>query len=125
MDIGQRIDVIKQGAELAQKSGALTLDDAYNAKVALMSIESNGPNMDAIDELIKTLEKGRTNGAYSFQDCYYIYIAINAQYHDYAPLFKTWFREGIEHKIIESAIVFWFCDVDYNGESKIDDYFNK
>lgn len=54
-----------------------------------------------------------------------IYIAINAQYHDYAPLFKTWFREGIEYKIIESAIVFWFCDVDYNGESKIDDYFNK
>ena len=77
MDIGQRIDVIKQGAELAQKSGALTLDDAYNAKVALMSIESNGPNMDAINELIKTLEKGRTNGAYSFQDSYYIYIAIN------------------------------------------------
>lgn len=53
-----------------------------------------------------------------------IYVAINAQYHDYSALFKSWYREGIEHKIIESAIVFWFCDVDYEGESKIYDYFD-
>lgn len=53
-----------------------------------------------------------------------IYVAINAQYHDYAALFKSWYREGVEHKIIESAIVFWFCDVDYKGESKIYDYFD-
>lgn len=53
-----------------------------------------------------------------------LYVAINAQYHDYAPLFKSWYREGVEHKIIESAIIFWFCDVDYVGEAKIYDYFH-
>lgn len=53
-----------------------------------------------------------------------VYVAINAQYHDYSTLFKSWYREGIEHKIIESAIIFWFCDVDYEGDSKVHDYFH-
>lgn len=52
-----------------------------------------------------------------------IYIAINAQYHDYEELFKYWFGSNIEDKIIESAIVFWFDDVDYKHESKVYKYF--
>lgn len=51
-----------------------------------------------------------------------IYVAINAQYHDYAMLFKTWFTNGLEHRIVESAIVFWFKDPDYKG-NKLADYF--
>lgn len=35
-----------------------------------------------------------------------VYVAINSQYHDYAELFKDWFGDGIEQKIVESAIVF-------------------
>ena len=35
-----------------------------------------------------------------------VYVAINSQYHDYAELFKNWFGDGIEQKIVESAIVF-------------------
>lgn len=54
-----------------------------------------------------------------------IYVAINAQYHDYAELFKTWFGSNIDHKIIESAIVFWFKDADYNKGSKIWNYFKE
>jgi hypothetical protein len=52
-----------------------------------------------------------------------IYVAINAQYHDYSALFKSWNRNNVDHRIIESAIVFWFCDVDYPGKSKVFDYF--
>lgn len=51
-----------------------------------------------------------------------IYLAINAQYHDYCMLFKTWFGSNAEPKIIESAIVFWFKDEDSNKDSKIIDY---
>ena len=51
-----------------------------------------------------------------------IYLAINAQYHDYCALFKTWFGSNAEPKIIESAIVFWFKDEDSNKDSKIIDY---
>jgi len=41
-----------------------------------------------------------------------MYVAVNSQYHDYAELFKNWFGDGIEQKIVESAIVFWFKDAD-------------
>lgn len=52
-----------------------------------------------------------------------MYVAINAQYHDYALLFKSWFGDNIDHKIIESAIAFWFNDDDYMHTSKVHEYF--
>jgi hypothetical protein len=57
---------------------------------------------------------------YSVED---VYIAINAQYHDYCSLFKLWFGDNIENKIIDSAIKFWFMDVDYQGGNKVHKYF--
>ena len=54
-----------------------------------------------------------------------MYIAINAQYHDYALLFKSWFGDNIDHKIIESAITFWFKDEDYKHASKVKEYFKE
>ena len=49
-------------------------------------------------------------------------VAINSQYHDYAELFKNWFGDGIEQKIVESAIVFWFKDADCKAENKVVEY---
>ena len=54
-----------------------------------------------------------------------IYIAINAQYHDYISLFKMWKLDNLDCKIIEAALIFWFCDEDYIGHSKLSHYFNK
>ena len=54
-----------------------------------------------------------------------IYVAINAQYHDYEELFKTWFGSNIDSKIIESAIVFWFKDTDYKKGFKLTEYFKE
>ena len=53
--------------------------------------------------------------------CDDVYVAINAQYHDYSTLFHKWFND-IDDKIIKSAIVFWFMDEDYTG-NKVKDYF--
>lgn len=52
-----------------------------------------------------------------------VFVAINAQYHDYCELFKAWFGDNIDNKIIESAINFWFKDDDYKGGSKVWKYF--
>ena len=52
-----------------------------------------------------------------------IYVAINAQYHDYGKLFEHWFGSHIDSKLIESALVFWFGDVDYPHASKVSKYF--
>jgi cobalamin-dependent methionine synthase I len=54
-----------------------------------------------------------------------VYIAINAQYHDYCALFKSWFgMTNIDEKIITSALVFWFKDPDYSKGSKVRNYFD-
>ena len=53
--------------------------------------------------------------------CDDVYVAINAQYHDYSTLFHKWFND-IDDKIIKSAMVFWFMDEDYTG-NKVKDYF--
>lgn len=52
-----------------------------------------------------------------------VYVAINAQYHDYAKLFEEWFGGNIDNKVFESAITFWFKDVDFDGD-KIWEYFH-
>lgn len=55
--------------------------------------------------------------------CTDLYIALNAQYHDYCPLYRQWFGNQAESKIIESAITFWFKDDDYIKGSKVMNYF--
>lgn len=50
-------------------------------------------------------------------------FAINAQYHDYAKLFEEWFGGNIDNKVLESAITFWFKDVDFDGD-KVWEYFH-
>lgn len=44
---------------------------------------------------------------------------------DYAELFKNWFGDGIEQKVVESAIVFWFKDADSKAENKVVEYFKE
>lgn len=53
-----------------------------------------------------------------------VYVAINAQYHDYCELFKAWFEDSVDSKIIESAINFWFKDDDFKSGCKVWKYFN-
>nr|UWG04647.1 MAG: hypothetical protein [Bacteriophage sp.] len=52
-----------------------------------------------------------------------VYVAINAQYHDYAKLFEEWFGGNIDNKVFESAITFWFKGVDFDGD-KVWEYFH-
>lgn len=41
-----------------------------------------------------------------------MYVSLNANYHDKCTLFKKWFAEEYEEKIIEDAISFYFLDED-------------
>lgn len=47
------------------------------------------------------------------------------QYHDYVELFKSWFGDNVDQKIIESAIIFWFKDVDCKSRNKVVSYFKE
>ena len=71
-------------------------------------------NYDALKTQIEELKTQVAVGA-----------AINAQYHDYCKLFEKWFGKGnFDDMIFESAIDFWFDDVDF-GEDKLWKYFNE
>lgn len=78
---------------------------------------------------IFTMEKAKEvlehhhNTMYTKPSVEEVYIAINAQYHDYCPLYKQWFGSNADNKIIESAILFWFKDEDYHKGSKVLNYF--
>ena len=51
-----------------------------------------------------------------------VYVAINATYHDFCGLLKSWFGSNIDERVIMLAITFWFKDDDYQG-NKLMDYF--
>lgn len=83
---------------------------------------------DAIDAEIAPLTQEQQNMLLSNQDYVNNYnalqsVAINAQYHDYAKLFEEWFGGNIDNKVFESAITFWFKDVDFDGD-KVWEYFH-
>lgn len=65
---------------------------------------------------------GSANGVNAPTD---VYVAINSQYHDYVELFKSWFGDNVDQKIIESAIIFWFKDVDCKSRNKVVSYFKE
>lgn len=75
MELQERINVLIQSAELAQKRGALTLNDAYYAKQAVDALKSNTALKDAFEILIKIAEIGQKNGVYTLRDAYFIHLA--------------------------------------------------
>lgn len=69
----------------------------------------------SINDAKKVHEKYVRNISNSY-NCWDVYVALNAQYHDYAKMYKEWYGnitdEEITNKIISSAVIFWFKDED-------------
>lgn len=109
--------------EEVHESGLSDYENTIMDKVKhLYHIEDGKKCQGEIFTLDKAKEiKSRYRGIISNNvSCYEIYYAINSHYHDYCKLFKLWFND-FESKIIEAAIMYWFRDEDYLGESKIKD----
>lgn len=49
----------------------------------------------------------------------------NEHYHNCSELFKSWFGEDIDQKVIEAAILFWFKDDDCKSNSKLWNHFKE
>lgn len=75
MELQERINILIQGAEVAQKNGALTLDDAYYAKQAVDAFKNNVSLKDAFSILTKIVNIGQKKGVYSLRDAYFLYLA--------------------------------------------------
>lgn len=94
-----------------------TVEEMYHVKGDKKYV---GENFD-MDKAHKVYEKLRDADSYTIGD---IYVAINAQYHDYCELFEKWFGSNFDEKIIASAVDFWFEDDDFDG-NKVWKYFNE
>ena len=88
--------------------------------------------MEIIEKQVEKVKEVPTDGYYRYRGILPtsvttadVYVAINSQYHDYAELFRSWFTDGIEQRVIESAIVFWFKDADCKSENKVVEYFRE
>lgn len=87
-------------------------------KVKVVPEGYNGAGMDGYG---RRDVNGKANAGLTLGD---IYVAINAQYHDYCELFEKWFGSNFDEKIIASAVDFWFEDDDFDG-NKVWKYFNE
>lgn len=86
MKLIERLNVLIQAATLSQKSGALTLEEAVNAKNAIDTISSGVINQDyakAINILIEIAVASQKKGAYSLKDAHMIYIAIDGMENEF------------------------------------------
>lgn len=75
MDLQERINVLTQGAEIAQKNGILTLDEAYYAKQAIDALKNNVSYKAAFEILIKLAQTAQKKGAYTLRDAHILYLA--------------------------------------------------
>lgn len=75
MELQERINVLTQGAEIAQKNGALTLDEASYAKQAIDALKNNVSHKAAFDILIKIAQTAQKKGVYTLRDAYLLYLA--------------------------------------------------
>lgn len=76
----------------------------------------------SIEDAHEVAAKYKTSIPSSYNICD-VYVGLNASYHDMCKLYKSWFPDNYEERIIETAITFWFKDEDY-GEGKVWEYFD-
>ena len=77
MELQERINVLIQGAELAQKAGVLSLDEAYYAKQAIDALKNGISLKDAFEVLIQVITIGQKKGVYTLRDSSLLYIAVD------------------------------------------------
>lgn len=85
MELQERINVLIQGVELAQKAGALSLDESYYAKQAIDALNKGVSLKEAFEVLIQVITIGQKKGVYTLRDSYLLYIAVD----NYESLIET------------------------------------
>ena len=75
MELQERINVLTQGAEIAQKKGVLSLKEAYYAKIALDALKNNTSIKEALNILVNVANTGQKGGAYTLNDAALLYLA--------------------------------------------------
>lgn len=104
---------------IADKDGMIDIEGIFDEEMEVIN------NIDNFNFDIPFIGGGNISKGIISLEVPYVdkIVALNAQYHDYAKLFEEWFGGNIDNKVFESAITFWFKDVDFDGD-KVWEYFH-
>ena len=80
MELKDRLDILIQGAELAQKGGVLTLDDAVVVKTTIDNIKTGNDVKNGVEVLANIVGFAQKKGVYALQDAHYLYLALENIY---------------------------------------------
>lgn len=80
MELNDILNVLTQAAELAQKGGILTLEEASVANNAIELLKSQNvvEIKQGANALVGIADIGQKRGAYTLKDAYIIYVAISS-----------------------------------------------
>lgn len=101
---------------IADKDGMIDIEGIFDEEMEVIN------NIDNFNFDIPFIGGGNISKGIISLEVPYV-NKIVAQYHDYAKLFEEWFGGNIDNKVFESAITFWFKDVDFDGD-KVWEYFH-
>lgn len=76
MELEERMDILIQAANLAQKAGVLSLEDASIALRAIESYKEGKQVKSAANILVAIANKGYEGGVFTMKDAHLIYSAI-------------------------------------------------
>lgn len=77
MELKNRLDLLSQAAEMAQKNGVFSLDDAVVVKKAVDSAKNNENLKEATNVLVKIAQVAQKKGVFTLKDAFYLYMAID------------------------------------------------
>lgn len=77
MELKDRFSILKQGAQVAQSKGVLSIDDAVIVKNAFNSIDSNQDLELALKILTTVVTNAQAKGCYTLKDAHIIYVALD------------------------------------------------
>lgn len=77
MDLNERFNVLAQGAMVAQKNGALTLDEAVEVKKHIETIQKGENLKDSLGYLANVCNETQKKGIYTLQDAHFLFMAID------------------------------------------------
>lgn len=77
MDLNERFNVLAQGAMVAQKNGALTLDEAVEVKKSIETIQKGENLKDSLGVIVNVCNETQKKGIYTLQDAHFLFMAID------------------------------------------------
>ena len=99
MKLKDRIDLLIQSAEKAQKCGLFTLNDAVTVKSAIDNVTNNKEMVESLKLLVKITEMVQKNGFFTLKEAFLMHLATDNILADWEAEEKSQKEADAEHEV--------------------------